>query len=31
VKILSVEEVPPEEIVNPMLKKLVTGEEKVGE
>ena len=31
IKILSVEEVPPEEIANPLLKKLVTGEEKVGE
>lgn len=31
IKILTVEEVPPEDIENPMLKKLVVGEEKVGE
>ncbi len=31
IKILKVEEVPPEDIENPMLKKLVVGEEKVGE
>ena len=31
IKIIDVKEIPPEEIVNPMLKKLVTGEEKVGE
>lgn len=31
IKILQVEEVPPEDIENPMLKKLVVGEEKVGE
>jgi large subunit ribosomal protein LX len=31
IKIVSVEEVPPQEIENPLLKKLVTGEEKVGE
>jgi large subunit ribosomal protein LX len=31
IKIASVEEVPPEEITNPLLKKLVVGEEKVGE
>lgn len=31
IKVESVEEVPPQEIENPMLKKLVTGEEKVGE
>ena len=30
IKIASVEEVPPEEIANPMLKKLVVGEENVG-
>ena len=30
-KIISVEEIKPEEIVNPVLKKMVTGEEKVGE
>ena len=31
IKIASVEEIPPEEIANPLLKKLVTGEEEVGE
>ncbi len=31
IKIIKVEEVPPEEIENPLLKKLVVGEEKVGE
>ena len=31
IKITNVEEVPAEEIANPMLKKLVAGEEKVGE
>lgn len=31
IKITSVEEVPPEEITNPLLKKLVIGEESVGE
>jgi large subunit ribosomal protein LX len=31
IKILKVEEVSPEDIENPMLKKLVVGEEKVGE
>ena len=31
IRIVSVEEVPPEEITNPLLKKLVVGEEKVGE
>ena len=31
IKIVSVEEVPSEEITNPLLKKLVVGEEKVGE
>ncbi len=31
IKIINVEEIPPEEIVNPILKNLVTGEEKVGE
>lgn len=30
IKIAKVEEVPPEEIQNPLLKKLVVGEEKVG-
>jgi large subunit ribosomal protein LX len=30
IRIASVEEVPPEEIANPMLKKLVVGEESVG-
>ena len=31
IKILKVEEVSPEDVENPMLKKLVVGEEKVGE
>jgi large subunit ribosomal protein LX len=31
IKIASVGEVPPEEITNPLLKKLVVGEENVGE
>jgi len=31
IKITSVEEIPPQEIKNPLLKKLVTGEEKVDE
>jgi len=31
VKIISVKEIPVEEITNPMLKKMVVGEEKVGE
>jgi large subunit ribosomal protein LX len=31
IKILKVEEVAPEQIANPILKKMVTGEEKVGE
>ena len=31
IKIASVEEVPPDQIEAPTLKKLVTGEEKVGE
>lgn len=31
IKIINVEEVPPEEIANPLLKKLVVGEEEVGE
>lgn len=31
IRIDSVEEVPPEQIENPLLKKLVTGEEVVGE
>jgi large subunit ribosomal protein LX len=30
IKIASVEEVPPQEIANPLLKKLVTGEEEIG-
>jgi large subunit ribosomal protein LX len=30
IKIAKVEEVPPEQIENPLLKKLVVGEEKVG-
>lgn len=30
IKIASVEEVPPEEIANPLLKKLAVGEEDVG-
>jgi large subunit ribosomal protein LX len=31
IKIVKVEEVPPQEIENPLLRKLVLGEEKVGE
>lgn len=31
IKILNVEEIPPQEIENPLMKKLVTGEEEVGE
>jgi len=31
IEIASVEEVPPQEIENPLLKKMVAGEEKVGE
>jgi large subunit ribosomal protein LX len=31
IKIVNVQEVPSEEIENPLIKKLVTGEEKVGE
>ena len=31
IKIASVEEVPPDQIEDPTLKKLVTGEEKIGE
>ena len=31
IKIVNVEEVPPQEIENPLLKKLIIGEEKVGE
>jgi large subunit ribosomal protein LX len=31
IKIANVEEVAPEQIENPLLKKLVAGEEKVGE
>jgi large subunit ribosomal protein LX len=31
IKIINVEEVPPDEIANPLLKKLVVGEENVGE
>lgn len=31
IKIASVEEVPPDQVEDPTLKKLVTGEEKVGE
>jgi large subunit ribosomal protein LX len=31
IKIISVEESPPEEIADPLLKKLVVGEENVGE
>lgn len=31
IKIISVEEIPPEEIANPALKKIVTGEEGVAE
>ena len=30
IKITNVEEVPPDQIENPLLKKLVTGEEQVG-
>jgi len=30
-KIVNVEEIPPQEIENPLLKKLVTGEEEIGE
>ena len=30
IKITSVEEVPPDQIENPLLKKIVTGEEEVG-
>lgn len=30
IKIVKVEEVPPQEIENPLLKKLVVGEEEVG-
>ncbi len=31
IKITSVEEIPPEEIANPLLKKMVIGEEEIGE
>jgi len=31
IKIVSVEEVPSEEIENPLIKKMISGEEKVGE
>jgi len=31
IRIVSVEEVPPQEIANPLLKKLVSGEQEVGE
>jgi len=31
IKIVNVEEIPPQEIENPLLKKLIIGEEKVGE
>ncbi|RJS76192.1 50S ribosomal protein L18a [Candidatus Bathyarchaeota archaeon] len=31
IKIVNVEEIPPQEIENPLLKKLVTGEEEIGE
>jgi large subunit ribosomal protein LX len=31
IKIVSVEEVPSQEIENPLIKKLIIGEEKVGE
>jgi len=31
IKIEKVEEIPPQEIENPLLRKLVTGEEKLGE
>ncbi len=30
IKIVSVEEIPPEEIASPLLKKLVVGDEEVG-
>jgi large subunit ribosomal protein LX len=30
IKIANVEEIPPQEIANPLLKKLVTGEEEIG-
>ena len=30
IKILNVEEIPPQEIENPLLKKLIVGEEKIG-
>ncbi|MGA2767555.1 MAG: 50S ribosomal protein L18Ae [Candidatus Bathyarchaeia archaeon] len=30
IKITSVEEIPPDQIENPLLKKIVTGEEEVG-
>jgi len=31
IKITSVEEIPPEQIENPLLKKMITGEEQIGE
>ncbi len=31
IKITGVEEIPPDQIENPMLKKLVTGEEEIGQ
>jgi large subunit ribosomal protein LX len=31
IKIVSVEEIPPQEIKNPLIKKLIVGEEKVAE
>ena len=31
IKIEKVEEIPPQEIENPLLKKMITGEEKIGE
>jgi len=31
IRIINVEEVPPQEIANPLLKKLVSGEQEVGE
>jgi len=31
IKIINVEEIPPQEIDNPLLKKLIIGEENVGE
>jgi large subunit ribosomal protein LX len=31
IKIINVEEVPPQEIEDPLIKKLIIGEEKVGE